>query len=127
MLAFALTSGAAERDYRYQEQTIKAVWAEGTPEPPIVKSLPGLAVPEGGEASLFSRSLVSTGHLARLEGTLAKARRGELLMIGVIGGSITAGAAASQPEKRYGDRVAAWWRRAFPNPGFARPSANPRK
>jgi lysophospholipase L1-like esterase len=54
------------------------------------------------------------GHLARLEGILAKARRGERITIGVIGGSITAGALASQPENRYGDRVAAWWRSTFP-------------
>jgi lysophospholipase L1-like esterase len=108
------TRSAATPEVFNQEETIKAVWTEGTSEQPIGKSVPGLAGSEDGEASLFSRSLVSTGHLARLEGILAKARRGEPLTIGVIGGSITAGAAASQPEKRYGDRVAAWWRSVFP-------------
>ena len=111
---WANTRSAATPEGFNQEETIKAIWAEGTPAESIVKSLPGLQGRAEGEASLFSRSLVSTGHLARLEATLAKARRGEPLTIGVIGGSITAGAAASQPEKRYGDRVAAWWRRAFP-------------
>ena len=111
---WANTRSATTPEGFNQEETIKAIWAEGTPEQPIGKSTPSLAGPEDGEASLFSRSLVSTGHLARLESTLAKARRGEPITIGVIGGSITAGAAASQPENRYGDRVAAWWRRAFP-------------
>jgi lysophospholipase L1-like esterase len=43
----------------------------------------------------------------------AKARRGETVTVGVIGGSITQGAGASQPERRYGDLVAAWWRKTF--------------
>ena len=69
---------------------------------------------EAGESSMFSRSLVSTGDLARLQHALAKARRGETVTAGVIGGSITQGAGASQVEKRYGERVAAWWRQTFP-------------
>ena len=69
---------------------------------------------ETGESSLFSRSLVSSGDPARLQHALAKARRGEAVTVGVIGGSITPGAGASQPEKRYGERVAAWWRQTFP-------------
>jgi len=66
------------------------------------------------EATLFSRSLASHGDVARLQRALAKARRGESVTIGVIGGSITQGAAASQPEKRYGNLVAEWWKRSFP-------------
>jgi parallel beta-helix repeat protein len=69
---------------------------------------------ETGESSMFSRSLVSTGDLARLQHALAKARRGEAVTIGVIGGSITQGAGASQPARRYGERVAAWWQQTFP-------------
>lgn len=73
---------------------------------------------EGGqllnESNVFSRSLVSPGDPARLQRALAKARRGESVTVGVIGGSITQGASASQPDKRYGERVAAWWRRTFP-------------
>ena len=66
------------------------------------------------EKELCSRSLVSIGDTARVQRALAKARRGETVTVGVIGGSITQGAAASQPEKRYGDLVAAWWRKTFP-------------
>jgi len=87
MLGLALTSGAAERDYRSDGKISREV---------------------------LERSLVSTGHPARLEQALAKARRGEAVTVGVIGGSITAGAGTSLPERRYGDRVAAWWRQTFP-------------
>jgi lysophospholipase L1-like esterase len=89
MLAPALTSAAAERDYRFDGKISR-------------------------EANPFSRSLVSAGDPARLEHVLAKARRGEAVTVGVIGGSITAGAGASLPERRYGDRVAAWCRQIIP-------------
>ena len=75
--------------------------------------LDGNVSPEEFENLAF-RSLVTTGQVARLERALAKARRGETVTIGVIGGSITQGAAATQPEKRYGNRLAAWWRQTFP-------------
>ena len=66
------------------------------------------------EAALCARSLVSEGDSGRLQHQLAKARRGGEIVVGVIGGSITQGAAASTPEKRYGNLVAAWWRERFP-------------
>jgi len=74
----------------------------------------------GGEGGAFdlpaaiARSQVSTGDTARLQHALAKARRGEAVTIGVIGGSITQGAAATKAEFRYGDRIAKWWRNTFP-------------
>ncbi|PIY39054.1 MAG: hypothetical protein COZ06_30280, partial [Armatimonadetes bacterium CG_4_10_14_3_um_filter_66_18] len=54
------------------------------------------------EAAIFARSLVTAGDTARLQHALAKARRGEQVLVSVIGGSITQGAAASKPENRYG-------------------------
>jgi lysophospholipase L1-like esterase len=69
---------------------------------------------QGEETEIFSRSLVSVGDTIRLQQALAKTRRVETVTIAVIGGSITQGASASLPEKRYGDLVAAWWRRSFP-------------
>ncbi len=66
------------------------------------------------EPSLADRSVVDMGDAARLQHVLAKARRGEKVVVGVIGGSITAGACASSEEKRWGNRVAAWWKQAFP-------------
>lgn len=66
------------------------------------------------DANLTARTVVSTGDLARLQHVLAKARRGEAVTIGVIGGSITQGASASDAEHRYGNLVARWWREKFP-------------
>jgi lysophospholipase L1-like esterase len=77
-------------------------------------SAPGFsqAVPE--YSTLAARSVVSEGDTTRLQRVLAKARRGDEVTIGVIGGSITQGAAATRPENRYGNLVAAWWRETFP-------------
>jgi lysophospholipase L1-like esterase len=69
---------------------------------------------EQDQSALFSRSLVSLGDASRIQAALAKARKGQAVTIGVIGGSITQGAGASKPENRYGDRVAEWWRKTFP-------------
>ena len=70
---------------------------------------------EMDEAAVFARSLVTTGDIARVQHALAKARRGDSVLVSVIGGSITQGAAASKPENRYGESIAAWWRQTFPN------------
>jgi len=64
---------------------------------------------------LFKRSLLSPGNALRLQHVLAKARRGEPVTVGVIGGSITGGSSATSVEKRYGNRIAAWWSETFPN------------
>jgi len=77
----------------------------------------GAAEPNGSAATsarLISRSLVERGDPARIRQALAKARRGEPVTVGVIGGSITQGARASAPERRWGEQVAAWWRTRFP-------------
>lgn len=66
------------------------------------------------EAGILTRSLVSRGDVARLQHVLASARRGEKIVVGVIGGSITQGAMASKPELQYGPLIAKWWRETFP-------------
>lgn len=63
---------------------------------------------------ILNRSLVAEGDTARLSWVFAKAKRGERIVVGVIGGSITQGAKATAPEKRYGNVVAQWWRDHFP-------------
>ncbi len=66
------------------------------------------------DADIVARSVVDMGNTARLQCVMAKARRGEPVTIGVIGGSITQGALASAPEKCWGALTADWWRAAFP-------------
>lgn len=65
-------------------------------------------------ASLVERGRVEMGDVARFQHVMAKARRGEAVVVGVIGGSITQGARASAPEKCWGALTADWWRTAFP-------------
>jgi len=77
----------------------------------LALSLPAAAQ---DEAQIAARSLVTLGDTSRLQHVLAKARRGEEVVVGVIGGSITAGAVASTEENRWGNLVAKWWRETFP-------------
>ena len=70
------------------------------------------AAPDAG--ALYETALASGGNAARLQHVLAKARRDEDVTMGVIGGSITGGAAASSWAKSYGPLVADWWRETFP-------------
>jgi hypothetical protein len=65
-------------------------------------------------SALVARSQLSTGDLGRLAGVLAKADRGEPITLGVIGGSITAGAFATTPQNSYAGRLLAWWQNRFP-------------
>lgn len=67
------------------------------------------------DPAIIARSLVSMGNTARIQHALAKARRGEPIVVGTLGGSITAGAAASQTQFNYPNRVAQWWRDHFPS------------
>ena len=67
------------------------------------------------EDTPLTRSLVSLGNPTRLYQVLQRAEQGEEICVGVIGGSITAGARASQVEYRWGNRVHAWWTAAFPD------------
>jgi len=66
------------------------------------------------ETAIFARSVVSEGNTARLQAALAKARRGEPVVVSVIGGSITGGAMASNADHIYGNLIAKWWRDTFP-------------
>ena len=67
---------------------------------------------------LLSQALVSQGDLSRLRDVFAKARKGEKIVIGVIGGSITRAGAKISPDKRCANVVLAWWRENFPKTEF---------
>lgn len=68
--------------------------------------------------SLVSKALVSEGNQARLQAVFAKAAKGEKVILGVLGGSITEGAACANPAKRYPSIVLNWWKRTFPKAQF---------
>lgn len=71
-------------------------------------------LPEVLAPPALERGLLSLGDPDPVWRALAKARRGEPIVVGVIGGSITQGASATAEENRYGNRIAAWWRETFP-------------
>jgi lysophospholipase L1-like esterase len=71
------------------------------------------------DSEILKRGLVSLGDTARVQRVLAKARRGEKVVVSVIGGSITQGASASAEDRRYGNVMAAWWRATFPKAEIA--------
>jgi len=65
-------------------------------------------------SKIFERSVFSKGNTVRLQHVFAKAARKEPVVVSVIGGSITEGAAASKTENRYGNRIHKWWQEKFP-------------
>ena len=82
----------------------------------VVAAFAGLSTraAETDPSTLIARSQLAAGNRWRLQHAFAKARHGEPLTIGVIGGSITAGALASSAERSYAASVLAWWRARFP-------------
>lgn len=65
--------------------------------------------------AISPRSVLNRGDMARFDRVWQRLARGERIRVVTIGGSITGGACASKAEFRWGDRMAAGWRRAFPN------------
>jgi hypothetical protein len=63
---------------------------------------------------IIARSQLSVGDFARLSNVFARARRGEPITLGVIGGSITVGAFATTAQNSYSGHLLAWWREHFP-------------
>jgi lysophospholipase L1-like esterase len=65
------------------------------------------------DKSFFDRGILFEGNTADIKNIMLKAEKGERIVIGLIGGSITQGARASQIEKSYGYQVAKWWKENF--------------
>ena len=65
-------------------------------------------------AGSMAQSVVNVGDSGRLARAFDKARRGEAITLGYLGGSITQGYAASRDANRYASRITAWWQQQFP-------------
>jgi len=100
VLAAAICSAAQAKDYGSWIGSLPDRFASGAEVPSL-----DVAAPNG---------VLVEGDFARFEKVWARLERGEAIRIGVIGGSITQGACASTPDKRWGETLAAGWRRAFP-------------
>lgn len=58
--------------------------------------------------------ILNRGNLTRLKGFMNRAAKGERLTVGFIGGSITQGFSATEPDKCYAARTFGWLKRYFP-------------
>ena len=74
-------------------------------------------IPEVTE-ELLQRAVVSFGNRERLNRFFEKAERGESLTVGVLGGSITQGAACPDPAQRYHGVLLRYLQQEFPNSKF---------
>ena len=80
---------------------------------PVKRFVSGAAVPSLEVTG--PRSIYVEGDYARFEKVWSRLESGESVRIAVIGGSITQGAGASSPARRWGESFCAGWRRAFPD------------
>ncbi len=72
----------------------------------------------GVTQKLFEDAIISQGNTARLTKVMEKAEKGETINMTVIGGSITAGSAASSLSTCYASRVFDWWKANYPQAKF---------
>ena len=66
----------------------------------------------------LEKGIANVGDVSRMKEVMARARRGEQLVIGFIGGSITQGSLSSTPQTCYAYRVYTWWKETFPQAEF---------
>ena len=66
----------------------------------------------------YEAAVANRGNQARLKQVFRRAQNGEKLTLGFIGGSITQGSLASQPELCYAYHVYEWWCNTFPKAEF---------
>ena len=65
-------------------------------------------------AEIYPQAIANHGDTSRLQCVFQRARNGEKIVVGVIGGSITAGAKTSKSDYSWGRQFAAWWEKNFP-------------
>lgn len=66
----------------------------------------------------YETAVANRGNQARIKNVFQRARQGERLTVGFLGGSITQGSLATEPNLCYAYRVYEWWCKTFPNAEF---------
>lgn len=66
----------------------------------------------------LEKGIANVGDVSRMKEVMARAKRGERLVIGFIGGSITQGSLSTTPQTCYAYRVYTWWKETFPQAEF---------
>lgn len=62
----------------------------------------------------YERGIANPGNLYRIKSVMNRALAGEEITIGFLGGSITQGCLASEPELCYAYQIYKWWMKRFP-------------
>lgn len=65
--------------------------------------------------AMYSRALINEGDKARLAKAMKKAKNGESVTVGVIGGSITQGSSAADHSNCYAELFHSYWTEKFPD------------
>ncbi len=89
------------------EETKVSITTQAVPTEPV-----DLAA--GLTDAMYSRALINEGNQSRLAKAMKKAKNGESVTIGVIGGSITQGSSASSNENCYASLFRKYWEEKFP-------------
>lgn len=66
----------------------------------------------------YEAAVANRGNQARIKNVFRRAKQGEKLTVGFLGGSITQGSLATEPKRCYAYHVYEWWCRTFPKAEF---------
>lgn len=95
------------------EQVTAAAAEDNAVDPTVMVDLAA-----GVSDKMYSRAVMSRGNTDRLAAAMKKAESGEEVTVGVIGGSITQGTAASNQDNCYASGFFRWWSGKFPEGKF---------
>lgn len=116
---FASCSGGNEDSTSTAGETSQAASAspaaDTTADPYAVDPNEPVNLENGVSDKMYNRAIMSEGNVLRLANAMKKARNGEEVTVGVIGGSITQGSLASSSESCYASLFNNWWVTKFPN------------
>lgn len=65
--------------------------------------------------NIADRGIINYGNLCRMAKLMKRANKGEEIVVGFIGGSITMGSLSSSPQTCYAYLVYEWWTKRFPD------------
>ncbi len=113
------SSDSAPEQNASDQSSVEETSAEQSASEPV--TLPTQAVPTepvdlsaGLTDAMYERALISEGNRARLASVMKKAKNGESITVGVIGGSITQGSSATDHNNCYAELFHKYWTDKFP-------------
>ena len=99
---------SAETTAPAEEGTKVSITTQAVPTEPVDLSA-------GLTDAMYQRALLNEGNKARLASVMKRAENGEKITVGTIGGSITQGSLASNPDNCYASLFYKYWKEKFPS------------